>query len=145
VRGERVVASASARARRTEHERQGRAPDGELPVGRARSHHQGRAHLRRYRRRRHRAHPEAQRTIVALAQFHARTPRALDATPHVGLRGGGSRIGFCPLLHDGTSITANTVPGGVRLQLRADSPTRVKELQNFVSARAARLPSFPSS
>jgi hypothetical protein len=89
--------------------------------------------------------PEAQRTIVALAQFHARTPKPLDATPHVGLRGGGSRIGFCPLLHDNTTITTSTVPGGVRLHLRADSPSRVKELQAIVSTRVARLPRFPSS
>ncbi len=89
--------------------------------------------------------PDAQRTIVALAEFHARTVRPLDATPHVGLRGGGSRIGFCPILHDGTKITATAVPGGVRLQLRAESPARVKELQDIVSARAARLPGQPSA
>lgn len=87
--------------------------------------------------------PDAQRTIVALAEFHARTERPLSATPHVGLRGGGARIGFCPLLHGGTKITASAVPGGVRMQLRAESPARVKELQETVSARAARLPRPP--
>lgn len=89
--------------------------------------------------------PDARRTIVALAEFHARTPRPLSRTPHVGLRGGGSRIGYCPILHDGTTVTSIPVPGGVRIQLRADRPARVKELRDLVRARAARFPGFASS
>jgi hypothetical protein len=88
---------------------------------------------------------DAQHAIVARAELHARTPTPISSTPHVGLRGGGSRIGFCPILHDGTTITVTPVPGGVRIQLRADSPARVRELQDIVSARAARMPGYASS
>lgn len=89
--------------------------------------------------------PQAQRKIVTLADFHARTPGSLAPWPHSGLRSGGSHIGHCPILHEHTTITAAAVPGGVRLQLRADAPSRVKELQDIISARVARLPGFPSS
>jgi predicted small lipoprotein YifL len=88
---------------------------------------------------------DAQRRILALAEFHERTPRALFPIPHSGLRAGGSRIGFCPIVHHGAFVTTTRVPGGVRIELRADWPTRVKSLQETVSARAARLPGFVSS
>jgi hypothetical protein len=91
------------------------------------------------------AAPEAQRRIAALADFHARASGPLSPLPHSGLRGDDSRIGYCPVVHAGATITTAAVPGGVRIQLRADSRTRVKELQDRVSARAARLPGFASS
>jgi len=50
-----------------------------------------------------------------------------------------------PILHAGTIITTTAVPGGVRFHLGATSPFRIKELQNIVSARAARLPGLASS
>ena len=89
--------------------------------------------------------PEAARTIVALAELHARFPRSLIPFPgHFGLRSGGSRIGFCPIVHEDTSIKTTRVPDGVRIRLRARSPERVRELQTLVEERAARLRS-PSS
>lgn len=88
---------------------------------------------------------DAERRVVELAQFHERAPKALRPVPHAGLRGGGSRIGFCPTVHEGARMTTATVPGGVRVELRAHAPDRVKELQDAVTARAARLPGFASS
>ena len=88
---------------------------------------------------------DAERRIVTLAEFHERMPRALFPIPHSGLRAGGSRIGFCPIVHHGAFVTTTRVPGGVRIELRADWPTHVKELQDLVSTRAARMPGFVSS
>jgi hypothetical protein len=87
----------------------------------------------------------AQRRIVELAEFHERMTTTIWPVPHAGLRGGGARIGYCPILHHGARLTTTAVPGGVRVHLRADSPARVKELQETVSARAARLRGFASS
>jgi hypothetical protein len=88
---------------------------------------------------------EAERRIVALADFHQRTPSPVGPMSHTGLRGGKSRIGYCPILHQGAKITTTRVPGGVRIHLRSDLPAGVKDLQDTVSARAARLPGFASS
>jgi hypothetical protein len=91
--------------------------------------------------------PEAKRRIIELAMFHDRMPdwswfgRGL----HSGLRSGGGRIGHCPTQHALATVTTRPVPGGVRFELRADTPSRIKELQEAVAARAARLPGFASS
>jgi hypothetical protein len=63
----------------------------------------------------------------------------------MGVRGGGARVGFCPTVYHGAAITTIPVPGGVRVQLRADTAGGVKRLQEVVAARAARLPGFTSS
>lgn len=87
----------------------------------------------------------AEREIITRAEFHARTPKPLSPIPHIGLRGGGSHIGYCPLLHDGTSITTTPTPGGITMHIQTRSPERVRELQEIVEARAARMRNFPSS
>ncbi|HWO19939.1 MAG TPA: hypothetical protein VNO30_14230 [Kofleriaceae bacterium] len=92
------------------------------------------------------ASPDSQRRIAELAAFHVLAPTVFATRMHNGLGGGGrSRIGHCPIVHAGTSVTTTVVPNGVRIYLRADDLTRVKELQDTVSARAARLPGFASS
>jgi hypothetical protein len=89
--------------------------------------------------------PDAQRRIVALASFHEHTPMPLARVPHSGMRGGGARIGFCPIVHHGATIHATVVPGGVRIHLRADSPREISALRETVTERATRLPGFASS
>ena len=88
---------------------------------------------------------DAQRRIAGLAKLHEQPAGLPFALPHVGLRTGGSRIGYCPIVRRGATITTTLVPGGVRIHLRADSPFKVGELQDLVSARAKRLPGFASS
>jgi hypothetical protein len=89
---------------------------------------------------------DAERRIAALAELH-RHPGApaLFGPMHTGMRTGSSRIGYCPILHRGTTITTTVVPGGVRIHLQAAWPWRVKELQDLVAERASRLPGFASS
>jgi hypothetical protein len=92
------------------------------------------------------ASPDVQRRIAELAAFHAHSPTVFATRTHNGLRGGGhSRVGYCPIVHAGATVTTSVVPNGVRIHLRADDLTQVKELQDTVSARAARLPGFASS
>lgn len=88
---------------------------------------------------------DAERRIVELADFHQRTPKPVGPMAHTGMRGGNSRIGYCPILHQGAKITTSRVPGGVRIHLRSELPGGVRDLQDIVSGRAARLPGFTSS
>lgn len=89
--------------------------------------------------------PAAERKIVELAEFHARTAPSASGTQHTGKGGGPARIGFCPTVHAGATVRASHVAGGVRVEIRASSPTQVSELQTVTKARASRLPGFVSS
>lgn len=89
--------------------------------------------------------PATERTIVGLAELHARFPRPLTPFPHNGLRGGGGRIGYCPFAHDAATITTTAVPGGVRIHFGASSPERARDLQRIIQERAQNLRAFASS
>ena len=88
--------------------------------------------------------PEAAREITSLARLHTSNRGLPVIRIHNGGGNGGARTGYCPTVHDGASLTAITVPGGVRFQLRASTPQDVKDLQLRVSERAARLREHPS-
>jgi len=91
---------------------------------------------------------DAQSRIIALAGFHERAPSdpaVFGPMQHTGMRTGYARTGYCPIMHRGVTLTTTAIPGGVRMHMRADSPFRVKELQDIVSSRAARMPGFASS
>ncbi len=89
--------------------------------------------------------PAVAENIRTLAEYHAHMDTTGLGLSHTGLRGGASRIGFCPIIHDGTTVTTAVVPEGVRVHVRASSPQRVNELQAKTTARAARLPGFVAS
>jgi hypothetical protein len=89
--------------------------------------------------------PKAEAAIRALAEFHAQSDTTGLGLQHTGLRGTPGLAGFCPIIHNGNTVTATTVPHGARVHVAALSPQRVTELQQATSARAARLPGFVGS
>jgi hypothetical protein len=90
--------------------------------------------------------PATARRIVELAAFHARGVTAEASHPHDMQHGGTGRMGYCPIIvNEMTVITTTIKPGGVTVHVDARSPSDVREVQDLVKARAARLPGFFSS
>ena len=86
------------------------------------------------------------RRIIALAELHTRAETADKPHPHDTRHGGPGKIGYCPIIvSDMTQLSMTIIDGGAIVHVNARSPVRVKELQELVKARAARLPGYLSS
>ncbi len=89
--------------------------------------------------------PDAQHRIYALAEIHARLDTTALGYEHTGWRGSTGRIGYCPIIHERTTVTATAIPRGARIDVKASSPDEVRALQQATMQRAQRLPRFGSS
>jgi hypothetical protein len=90
--------------------------------------------------------PATARRIVELARFHARGATAEASYPHDMQHGGPGRRGYCPILvNELTVVTTTTKPGGVTVHVNARSPSDVREVQDLIRERAARLTGYLSS
>jgi hypothetical protein len=58
---------------------------------------------------------------------------------HTGHHGGPGDIGFCPIIHAGTTVTVRQIPNGVRIHVAARRPADVTALQRATEARARTL------
>jgi hypothetical protein len=82
---------------------------------------------------------DAQAEIVARAERQVRMGDPSGLPEHSGMHGGPGTIGYCPVIHDATSVKMSQRPGGVTIQVRALVPDRVKALQEETQARVTRL------
>lgn len=82
----------------------------------------------------------SQRRIVELAGIHERMgdPDG-SAIRHTGLHGGPGTLGYCPVIHDATTVTFTRLRKGVVLHLRALLPADVARVQAIVADRLAYL------
>jgi TusA-related sulfurtransferase len=87
-----------------------------------------------------------ERSILALAVFHAHGQTAEVSRPHDGKHGASGWIGYCPIIvNEMTQVTTTAIPGGAILHVNARSPSQVKEVQSVIKQRAERLPGYLSS
>jgi hypothetical protein len=85
--------------------------------------------------------PAARRTVRVLARVHAAMHEPTsEKVEHGGQHGGPGSIGFCPVIHTGTVVTFNDVPGGVRIHVSASSLDDVAALQLRTAQRVSALP-----
>lgn len=85
--------------------------------------------------------PAASKRIAELARLHAEMPAQLLFAPyHSGWHGGPGTIGFCPIIHEGTTISAQAVANGARVHVSARSPYAIKMLQAETQKRIRALP-----
>ncbi|MDX2091728.1 MAG: hypothetical protein SFX73_27960 [Kofleriaceae bacterium] len=87
----------------------------------------------------------AQQEILKRVELQAQAAQVPPGAPHSGKHGGPARVGFCPSVHDDTTIDVEKVDGGAQMTVKPVSKRHVGELQASTKARAARLPGFTSS
>jgi hypothetical protein len=63
---------------------------------------------------------------------------------HTGQGTGGSRMGWCPVVQQGTKILAKDTKDGVRLTVELDTTKAVGELQKSAEFRLAKGPTPPT-
>lgn len=85
----------------------------------------------------------AQQEIARRAQLHAQASQMPPGPAHSGKHGGPARIGFCPSVHDDTTMELAKVEDGTQMTVKPVSKKHVAELQAATRARVARL--FTSS
>jgi hypothetical protein len=64
---------------------------------------------------------------------------ARGAIEHTGEGTGSGKLGYCPGMIQATQVTAEDVPDGARLIIRAADPDQVKKLQKTAHERAQAL------
>lgn len=87
------------------------------------------------------ADPTAAKRITELARLHADLSGPLMFMPyHTATHGGPGTIGFCPIVHTGTTVSAQPLPDGARVHVAARSPYTIKMLQLETEQRVRALP-----
>jgi DNA replication initiation complex subunit (GINS family) len=83
--------------------------------------------------------PETRQRVRQLATLQANQG---DPTPtearHTGLHGGPGIEGHCPVIHDGTVVTATPTDNGVDIHVATTSPDRVQMLQSETRVRVTK-------
>lgn len=80
----------------------------------------------------------AEREIRERAMFHATQVPGVGRV-HSGRGTGGGRIGFCPIVHPGTDLSVESIPGGARIKMQATASDEVAQLRTTVSNRVREL------
>jgi len=84
--------------------------------------------------------PVVQRQIVELAIVHEHLGRPNPAeAAHNGLHGGPGNIGYCPVVHVGTTVTYLRLSNGAVIHIHATSPEAIPQLQRAITDRVALL------
>jgi hypothetical protein len=83
--------------------------------------------------------PDARRQIQSLAERHMRMGDPAGLPEHSGLHGGPGSMGFCPIIHDATTVTATGTEAGATVHVRADEASKVGALQEETRSRVAGL------
>jgi hypothetical protein len=79
----------------------------------------------------------ARARIRELATLHA-SLSAPSGAPHTGRHGGPGTTGFCPVVHLGTTVSADEIPAGARVTIVAADPSdevAVDDLRALVTSR----------
>ena len=89
--------------------------------------------------------PDARRQIVRLTAFQSMLSDPIWFLPaHSGLHGGPGTIGFCPIIHAGTTVTYKEIPEGVIVHVATKRPGEIQMLQRATATRASAL-AMPAS
>jgi hypothetical protein len=84
--------------------------------------------------------PAARQRITELANLHVAMSVPLWLIPqHSGLHGGPEAIGFCPIIHDDTTVTADQLANGVRVHVAAHSPLGALIVQRETERRLGAI------
>ncbi|HVV81658.1 MAG TPA: hypothetical protein VHE35_01220 [Kofleriaceae bacterium] len=82
--------------------------------------------------------PAATREILARAEKHAAMGPPTGIQPlHNGLHGGPGDTGHCPVIHLGTTVTAEQIFRGARITIVANDPSTVAQLHRDTRDRLA--------
>src|SRR5262249_22793752 len=85
--------------------------------------------------------PTAGQRIAELARLHAALSGPLLFMPyHTATHGGPGTIGFCPIIHEGTTVSTQPIANGARIHVAARSPYAVKMLQVETQQRIRAMP-----
>ncbi len=85
--------------------------------------------------------PVVQRQIIQLAIVHTHLGRPNPAEPaHSGMHGAPGNIGYCPIIHIGTRVTARRRSDGAVIHMHALHREDVPHLQLAIADRMAQLP-----
>jgi hypothetical protein len=89
---------------------------------------------------------QSQQRIRELADLHGRLGDVHGDLPQrTGYHGGLGQVGYCPIIHRGTSIEVTSAPGGARVYVRAADPSRVASLRKETLDRFDGLPIWLAS
>lgn len=84
--------------------------------------------------------PDARRQILWRTIFQSMLGDPIPFLPaHSGLHGGPGTIGYCPIIHAGTTVTYNEIPEGVVVHVATNRPGEVQMLQRATENRARAL------
>ena len=84
--------------------------------------------------------PTARQRIVDLARWHGvMTEPIFGIPPHTGMHGGPGTIGFCPIIHNKTTVTAEEIEKGARIHVHAVDPAMAPRLQQITMMRLQAL------
>jgi len=85
--------------------------------------------------------PVVRRQIVDLAIVHAHLghPNSSEIA-HSGMHGGPGTIGYCPIIHVGTTVTFRRRSDGAVIHVHALVPKTVPQIQKAIADRVALLP-----
>lgn len=84
--------------------------------------------------------PEAERDIRFLSRYQAQIHRPPNGpVRHTGQGTGGGGMGHCPIVHPGTHVMTEDVPGGSRIEIAARNPDEADELREIVRRRIAAV------
>jgi hypothetical protein len=85
--------------------------------------------------------PTAAKRIAELARLQASLTGPLLFPPyHSARHGGPGTIGYCPIIHQGTTVSAQALDNGARIHVAARSPYAIKMLQVETQKRIRSLP-----
>jgi len=84
--------------------------------------------------------PVVQRQIIELAIVHEHLghPNGSEAA-HTGMHGGPGHIGYCPVIHVGTTVTYRKRSDGAVIHIHALKPEAVSQMQKAIAERVNLL------
>jgi hypothetical protein len=84
--------------------------------------------------------PNATEAVRRLARRQA-IPRTGGQRRHTGTGTGVGDVGFCPIIHVGTRVSVDDVPGGVKVTVHPTDPVEAEALQRLTKERVDAIQS----